>query len=153
MTEQGTIIFEKLCGALDELKIEYVKDPNNPIVAFSMAGEPFPITIAATIEDRFGLVRLISPLPFNFNEHKRIDAAVAICYINNFIADGFFDFSIKDGSSRLMMTALYIDSDISVKLLQRMISNVYTLMGDYHDKLFALNKGYISLDELIAQLS
>jgi hypothetical protein len=66
------------------------------------------------------LLRLLSPLPFDMVEDKRIDGAIATCHATYGLRDGSFDYDLSNGRISFRMTSAFLDNDIPVSVLQYM---------------------------------
>ena len=70
-------VFNTLCGMLDEMDFHYEIHEDDLVVTFGMQGEDIPMQFVINVDADRDLVRLLSLLPFTFEEDKRIDAAIA----------------------------------------------------------------------------
>ena len=140
-------MFNTLCGMLDEKDFHYEIHEEDLVVTFGMSGEDIPMHFVINIDAERDLIRVLSRLPFEFAEDKRVDAAIAICQINYRLADGSFDFDYKKGYVTFRMTSSYKDSLISMGVFEYMIAVASFTIDEYNDKLLMLAKGAIPVDE------
>lgn len=140
-------VFNTLCGMLDEKDFHYEIHEEDLVVTFGMTGEDIPMQFVVNIDATRDLVRVLSMLPFTFEEDKRVDAAVATCQINYRLADGSFDFDYKTGRVIFRMTSSYKDSLISMEVFEYMIAVASFTIDEYNDKLLMLAKGMIPVEE------
>ena len=82
---------------------------------------------------------------------KKNDMAVACCVAGCGLWDGSFDFDYESGEMYYRMTASFIGSDIGEGLFRYMISMAGKVVDRYNDKLLAVCKGYLSLDDFIKE--
>ena len=120
-------------------------------VECSAKGDDLPMDIKIRIDSDRQLVVLLSHLPFVVSEDKRIDGAVATCYVSNKLADGSFDYDISDGSVAFRITASFANSDIGMDLIKYMIGCSSLTVDEYNDKFLALTKGLISITDFISE--
>ena len=143
-------VYETLCKAIENREWKYDKDENELEVDFIVGGDDIPMQFIIKVDADRQLIRLFSPIPFSMSESKRIDGAIATCAASFRMADGNFDYDITDGSILFRMTVSFIDSVISESLFQYMISCACTMVDEYNDKFFALNKGMIEVTEFLS---
>ena len=84
---------------------------------------------------------MISTLPCGVPKHKRDDFALAVCYINNLLVDGNFDFDYISGRTLFRFTSSYYDSLISKQAVMRMLGLSIEQVDNYNDKLVRLALG------------
>ncbi|MDE6690946.1 MAG: YbjN domain-containing protein [Clostridia bacterium] len=140
-------VFNTLCGMLDEKDFHYEIHEDDLVVTFGMQGENMPMQFVINIDDKRDLVRVLSLLPFEFAEDKRVDAAIATCQINYRLADGSFDFDCKTGRVIFRMTSSYKDSLISMEVFEYLIAVASFTIDQYSDKLLMLSKGTVTVEE------
>lgn len=140
-------VFNTLCGMLDQMEFHYDIHEEDLVVTFGMSGEDVPMQFLINIDAERELVRLLSLLPFEFEEDKRVDAAIATCQINYRLADGSFDLDFETGRVLFRLTSSYKDSLISMEVFEYMIAVSSFTVDEYNDKLLMLAKGAVSVDE------
>ncbi len=143
-------VYNNLCTAIDNRKWVYEKDEENLVVHFKVSGDDLPMQLILFIDVDRQLIRLISPMPYNMSEDKRIDGALATGAANYGMVDGNFDYDISDGSINFRMTASFDDSLIGEGLFQYMISCACSTIDRYNDKFLAIDKGILSVTDFIA---
>ena len=151
MTAQAKYLYDWMCKYLEEKKWKFQKEEDDLAIHFMVSGDDFPMIFYMHIDSDRELIRMISLLPFKFDEDKRLDGAIATCYITNQLADGSFDYNIKTGSVLFRMTASFANSKIGTDLIDYMIDCSAYTVDEYNDKLFALNKGMISIADFISK--
>ena len=95
------------------------------------------------------VVQLLSRLPFQIPEEKRVDAAIAICVANNGLVDGSFDYDISDGDITFRLTTSYRESTLGADLFEYMILVSAGTIDDYNDKFFMIAKDMMSIQQFI----
>ena len=144
-------VYETLCSALEAREWHFDRHDDDLVVSFSVRGEDIPMSFIVMVDEDRQLVRVSSPLPFRFDEEKRMEGAIVSCVASYGLVDGSFDYDIMDGSVSFRMTASFRGSNIADGLLQYMISCACSVVDRYNDKLLAVNKGHMSVSEFIAE--
>ena len=145
--KNAQIVFSTLCAMLDEKELKYNKHEEDLAVTFAFGGEDIPMQFVVNIDYQRELIRLLSPIPANFEGDKRIEGAIATCQANYCIVDGSFDYDFKEGSILFRMTSSYIDSLISKDMFEYMIAVANFTVDKYNDKFFMLAKGLLPIEE------
>ncbi len=143
-------VYGKLIAALETRKWTYSREDEKLLVRFTVYGDDLPMNMVMAVDAERQLIRLLSLLPFSMSENKRMEGAVATCVASFGLTDGSFDYNIEDGSIAFRQTCAFHDSDISEDLLHYMISWACGVIDKYNDQFFAIEKGYLSLEEFIA---
>lgn len=157
MAEQDNLIrakatYETLCQYLDGKNWNYEKKEEEYKIIFRTRGEDLTIPITIKVFPERQVAMLISYLPFDIPEDKRVEAAVALCALNDRIVDGSFDFDIGDGSVCFRMTNSFAESDLSMEVFNYLLFCSFATIDEYNDKLLMLAKGTISLQQFIESL-
>lgn len=152
-SEQAQEVFKAFCQVLEDKDWNYNKDEENLVIHCGAQGDDFPIKLTINIDTERSLVILLSKLPFVIQEDKRIDAAIAICAINDILADGSFDYDVNDGKIIFRMANSFIDSKLGPDVFEYMLLCSCHIIDEHNDKLFALSKGMMSLEQYIDALN
>lgn len=147
--EQAEKVYEQLCAALDRKEIPYDKSEEDLTAIIEIPGEDFPIKIILRVDEDDMALLVFSPLPFRMSEEKRMEGAIAACAVTNKLTDGGFDYNLPDGSIVFRAGACYAGCTLGEDLFHRMIALAYGVVEEYNDKFFALNKGYINVNEFL----
>ena len=127
----------------------YEKEEEKLLVHFGVNGDDIPMQFILVVDEDRQLIRLMSPLPFNMSEEKRMDGAIATCVASFGMADGSFDYDLTDGQIVFRMTASFRGSIIGDGLFQYMISCACAMVDKYNDQFLAINKGVMSINDFI----
>ena len=149
MTVRAKDLYDRMCEYLEKKGWKFEKEDDELIIHFVVSGDDIPMLMILKIDSDRNLIRLLSPIPFNFDEDKRIDGAIATCYVSNRLADGSFAYDIRDGSVAFRLTASFANSRIGTDLIDYMIACSSFTVDAYNDKFLALNKGMISITDFI----
>jgi len=107
------------------------------------------LTEKYNIQVVFEYVSFFSKLPFNVEEDKRIDVALAICAVNYWLADGSFDYDLSDGSILFRLTSSYKESTLGEALFEYMVVVSAATVDNYNDKFFMMSKGMMTYQQFI----
>ncbi len=146
-------VFGSLCTALDNRGWHYEKYDEDLVIKCGVQGDDLPIDLVISVEADIELIMLMSRLPVVISEERRLDAAIAVNYVNAKLVDGSFDFNLEDGVIVFRMTSSFIESEIGSELFDYMIWMAINAVDRYNDKFFMLEKGMMSLKEFIKDIS
>lgn len=147
--ERAKKAYATLCEALDARNWKYEKVEDDLLVHFSVNGDDLPIQYIIFIDAERQLVRLLSHMPFDMAEDKRIDGAIATCHATYGLRDGSFDYDLSDGKIVYRMTSAFLDNEVPVSVIQYMIDFTGAVVDKYNDKFFALNKGFLTIEKFL----
>lgn len=147
--QRAKAVYDTLCAAIEARDWTYRKEEEKLLVFFGVNGKDLPMRFIMTVDVGRQLIRLLSPLPFEFSDEKRVEAAVATTAVNFLLADGSFDLSLQRGACWFRLTASFAESDIGEGLFQHMISYSCVAVDAFNDRLEALAKGEMSLSEFL----
>lgn len=142
-------VFERICNILDARNWHYVKDEKARAIRFVVTGEDLPMDIVAFVDAERQLVRILSPLDCSFPEDRRLDGAIAICRVNYVLRDGNFDYDYTNGTVMFKCTTSFLDSSISVDVLEYMVNLTTETVDWFNDRIVLLAKGKMTLDEFL----
>lgn len=142
-------IYNNLCSFLDAKNMHYDKDDEKLRVDFGMNGDDLPMDFIIFADAERQILRLLSPMPFNFPEDKRMEGAIATCAATFSLADGSFDYDISDGKIVFRMTASFRDVVLGEGTFEYMIACAGATIDKYNDKFFAVGKGLLDITEFI----
>lgn len=144
-------VYRDLCAALDRKDWNYEKDEEKLIIHFRVSGDDIPISMIVLVDADRQLIRVMSPMPFEIAEDKRIEGAIATCVASFGMADGNFDYDFGEGTIMFRMTASFRDSQIGDTLFYYLIDCSCTMVDKYNDQFLALNKGMLSINDFVAK--
>lgn len=144
--------YETLCTTLDNIGWHYERMDDDLKIMFGVGGDDLPMAFLILVDADRQLIRLLSLLPFQMSDEKRIDGAIATSAINYAIADGSFDFDIETGRILFRMTSSFRESLIGEELFKYMVSVACLTVDRYNDKLCAINDGELSIEDFIKEL-
>ncbi len=152
LQQRAKEVFDTLCAAIEARNWVYKKEEEKLLVYFGVNGNDLPMRFIMTVDVERQLIRLLSPLPFEFPEDKRVEGAVATCAVTYLLSDGSFDLSLQRGSCWFRLTASFKESTVGEGLFQYMISYACAAVDVFNDRLEALSKGTMSLNEFLTAI-
>ena len=145
---KAALLYRQLCKNLDDRNWTYEKNEEDMDVIFTVTGEDLPMHYMINVDAERQLIRVISPMPFTFSEDKRMDGALAICIANYGMADGGFDYDVKEGLVTFRLAVCFAGDTVMGDELFNYIVNCPCAMVDFfNDKFMALNKGLIDINK------
>ena len=150
--QEAKKMYEAVCAMLDARGWHYEKVEEKLMVRFDATGQDLPMTFIIRIDAERMLVVLTSLLPGPFPQALRDVGAIATSQINYKLADGSFDYDMRDGTVYFRLTSSYRSSLISQTALEYMFECTLFTVELYNDKLFMLSKGLIDLDKFLKSL-
>lgn len=146
-------VYNTLCNAIEKREWKFDKKEEKLLVYFGVTGNDIPMQFILVVDAERQLIRLMSPMPYNMSEEKRMEGAIAACAASFGMADGSFDYDLSDGKIVFRMTASFRESSIGEGLLQYMISYSCAVVDEYNDQFLAIDKGLMSITDFITKES
>ena len=144
-------VYATIIKALDSENLKYQRDDENFRIDISFSTDDLDVKLIFSVDEDRDLIRLLSFLPGNFPEDKRIEGAVATSVANHNMVNGSFDFDLSDGEILFKMTNSYRGCTIGVECILYMLRVSLNTVDDYNDRFFALAKGMITLQQFMAK--
>lgn len=138
-------VYATLCKSLDDREWHYEKHEEDLVVTCGVSGDDIPMRLIIRVMPERQLVQLLSPLPFDIPEDKRVDVALATTMINDKLANGSFDFDLASGRTVFRLTNAFMESTLGTEVFNYMIGVSVATVDEYNDKLMMLMKGMIEL--------
>lgn len=142
-------IYRTLCSALDNHDWNYTKHEDDLAISCSARGDDLPVELTITVDAGRQLVMVLSRLPVNVQEDKRIDVAIAASVANNIMVDGSFDFDLMKGRLYFRMTNSFIDSELGEDVFFYLVLCACQTIDEYNDRFLMLAKNMIDLKKFI----
>ena len=144
-------VFGSICSMLDSINFRYEtsKRDEDYMITCTVNGEDIPMKMYIIVRTAREIVTLLSPMPFNTPEDKRIEMAMAVAIANYGIIDGSFDYDLSDGEIRFRLTASYIESLLGEELFKYMLYISANTVDHYNDRFLAVAKGTMTVEEFI----
>ena len=151
--EKARRVYDLVCAMFDARKLVYEKREEDLVIHCEARGDDLPMDFLIRVNPELSIVSFYSDLPFRVPEEKRLDVAVAVTAINYMIVDGNFDLDFSDGQVLFRVNNSYLDSEPDMEVFNYMLSITAGAVDEYNDKLLMLAKGYIDLEQFLANLS
>jgi len=151
--ELAKATFATLCKYLDEQEWHYNKNEEKLSIECGARGEDLPMDFTIKVDVDRMLVLLLSHLPFKIGEDKRLEAAVAVCAINNVAVDGNFDYDISTGNIFFRITNSFLESQLDEDVFQYMLQLSCQFVDKYNDRFLMLSKGMLTLEKFLETLT
>lgn len=151
--QQARATFATLCRALESNDWHYTKDEEKLKIECGARGEDLPMELTILVDAERQIVRLLSHIPFQIKEDKRLEVAVAVSAINNKLVDGCFDYDIRSGDIYFRATNSFMDSSLSEEVLTYMLYFSCNVIDEFNDKLLMLAKGMLTIEQFYASLT
>lgn len=142
-------VFNKIEAYFKSKDWKYDKNTEKLEFSYQVDGDDLPMRFTLFVDAERELIRLLSFIPFNYAEDKRVEGAVAVCTANFGMINGCFGYDISDGKIFHKLSVPYMDIDISNEMIQYIMGLGITMVDKYNDRFFALNKGYISIADFM----
>lgn len=147
--KQIDFVFRIILKVLDKKQIEYSMDEKGLSINCLIYSNSLQINSVFKINPERMIVSLISKIPYTITKDKVEDLAAAMCFVNNFTANGCFDLDINAGNMFFRMTNGFLESLIGEEAYEYMISCSSDMMNEYSEQFILLAKGLMSLDEFV----
>ncbi len=134
-----------LCRMLDGQNWKYDKDDAELKIECGAVGEDLPMPVTIKVRPDRQIVLLLSYLPIEVPDDKRLEVAAAISIVNYRLINGCFEFNISNGRLYFRMTNSFMDSTLSEETFRYMLFVSLQTIDDYNDKLEALVNGKIDV--------
>ncbi|MBQ7857744.1 MAG: YbjN domain-containing protein [Oscillospiraceae bacterium] len=150
--ERAKAIYEMLCQTMDGHNWKYSGDPERLLIESGTKTEDLPIKFWVQVDAERQLVSLVSSLPFRVKAEKRLEAAVAVCAINDRLADGCFRYNVTTGDLMFVSTNSFRENSLSKEAFTFMIFIACKIIDEYNEKIFTLVTGGVSLQDFLTKL-
>lgn len=148
--EMAKTIYETVCSTLDNMKINYKRHDDDLVITFGHKGDDMNHDLIIAVNAKQEVVKIIEQLPYNIDPSKAADVAMAVCYVNEQLLTGGFEYGMGDTLAYSVNHA-YTGSLIGEETIKRLILALVFTVEEYDDKFMALNKGYIKPEDFKAQ--
>ena len=141
--------YNTICAALDNRGWNYSKIEDRLAINFTVKGDDLPMEYVIFVDADRQLIRVLSRLPFAVKDDKIMDMAIACCVATYGLVDGSFDLDPKSKCVIFRLTVSFLGSEIGEGLFSHIIDFSDYFIDLYNDRLFAVNEGFISVNEFI----
>ncbi|MBR2860897.1 MAG: YbjN domain-containing protein [Clostridia bacterium] len=146
-------VFGDVCRFLDKLGWKYNRIEDKLLIHCQAQGEDLPIDVVIDVNTERMLLVMFSAFPFAIQEDKRLEAAMAVCAVNNSLVEGSFDYDINSGKIHFRIANSFFNCEISEETFKYMLGGLCELVDLYNDKFFMLSKGTYSIEQFLTDLA
>lgn len=151
--ERAAAAYKAITDFMDEAKLKYDSDPDKKVAFVTITGDDFPVTLMLQASEERQRVEVYSQMPFEIKQDKGVDVATALAAINARIAYGKFCLYFDKGLCTYENSE-YINGleGFTSEYGKTLVGPAYSIVEEYNDKLYAINKGLLSVKDFVAQL-
>lgn len=152
--EERNEIATKLFFTIEELLpeigvVNFDKDEDELTFNYTINGDDIPMDFNMRILPKVGLISLISPFSFVVKEENRMNAAIAVTAVNQFLLNGSFDMNLRTGNICFRINTCYEDENIDYDVLNYLVAVSVNTVDRYNDHILALAKDIITLKQFV----
>ena len=144
--------FRALRQALDAQNWRYNADEEMLALETGAEGDGLPIQLVLRVDPDRMLLMALGKIPFVVSEDKRIDMALAICAVNDFMVNGSFDLDVATGKLYFRLTNTLEGVQPSDELFYYMLFCACKTIDEYSNTFLMLDKGLLSLEQFLNSL-
>lgn len=151
--ERAAAAFEAITGFMDEAKLKYDSESDKNVAFVTITGDDFPVTLMFSVSAEKQRVETYSQMPFEIKPDRSVDVAIALAAINSRIAYGKFCLYIDKGLCTYENSEYITGLDgFSTEYGKSLVGPAYSIVEEYNDKLYAINKGLLTVKDFTASL-
>lgn len=151
--ERADAVFACFCAFLDAKQFKYQKDETERSIILQLTGEDFPMTTLFKVEEEHERMFIFSKIPFELQKDKAVDLVMATTYINQVLAVGTFCVDLDNGYCSFESNEIFTGLEgFDAAYAERVVMSAFSAVEKYNDKLFAINKGLMTVKEFASQL-
>lgn len=147
--ENAKAVFQTLCQMLDKDDWHYKKDEEKLYVNCGARGEDLPMELDIHVDAERMMVILLSHMPFDIQEDRRLEVAIGITAINDHLVHGCFDFNVNNGNLLFRMANSFMDSKMGEDAMHYLVYCACQTIDEYNDKLMMLAKGILPIEQFL----
>ena len=144
--------FATVCAVLENRNWQYQKSEEKMLIACSARGEDLPMNLNIRVNEDRSAVVIFSYMPYNVQQDKLLDMALAVAAVNNRLMSGCFDLDLTTGRIYFRITNCYVDSQISGAVYDDMLLTACWTIDEYNDKFLMISKGSLTVAQFMESL-
>lgn len=129
-----------LCNVLERNDIGYERDDKDLCVKCNVIGNNTEMNMLFAINPSKMLITLFCPISIKAEKEKMADMALAVCMVNNTLADGSFCLDTRDGLMYYKVTSSFYESNVNETVFEYMLSTAVNTVDEYYEKFDKLAK-------------
>lgn len=151
-SERATAAYNAVTQYMDEAQLQYERRDDEREAFVTITGADFPVTLLFTVNESAQRVETYSQLPFAIKKEKAVDIAAAVAAVNNRIAYGKFCVYFDKGICTFENSEYITDLEgFGAAYGKAIVAPAYAIIDEYNEKLYALNRGLITVKEFTAK--
>ena len=151
--ERADAVFKCYCDFLDGKNFKYQRDESERSIILQITGEDFPMTTLFKVEEEHERTFVFSKIPFEAQKEKLTDLIMATTFINQVLAIGAFCVDTENLYCSFESNEIYTGLEgFNAEYAERVIISAFSAIEKYNDKLFAINKGLMTVRDFSKQL-
>ncbi len=147
--KQAQSVYETICKTLQTRNWKFERHDEDMVITCGACGEDLPMDIIISVNPNAQVVSLYSPMPFKIAEEKRVDAALAVCFVNDGLVNGTFDYDITEGKIRFRIVTSFRESILGEELFNYMVLVAASTVDVYNDKFLMISKDMLSVQQFV----
>lgn len=144
--------FQTFCGMLDRLQWKYQADAQKPWIGVKVVGDDLPMDMQIHFDVNSGRFYILSKMPFQIAQEKRVETAIALNDFNSRRVLGVFDLDLGSGDLYYRISQCFVGCEIAESTCALLLDMSIKMVDRFNDKLLMLNKGVITLEQLLAEI-
>lgn len=149
--ERAKAVMGAITEFMDSAKLGYEYDEENNTAFVTITGDDFPVSLMFSANEKNGRVETYSRMPYEIKKEKAMDIAMAIAAINSRIAYGKFCLYIDKGICTYENSEYFTGLEgFSTDYGRALVAPAYSIVEEYNEKLYAVNKGLMTVKEFIS---
>lgn len=138
---------------LDAARLSYEGDRENKRLFVTVTGDDFPVSLLVQADEHTMRIQTYSQMPYEIKKEKAVDIAMATAAINRRIAVGkfclYFDRGLLTYENGEYLSGV---GGFTADYGKALIAPAYAVIEQFNDRLYAINKGLLSVKEFLAEL-
>lgn len=143
------VAYETVCRALEKHDWKFKRHDDALVITCGARGDDLEMDFVIMADADRQVLSILSPMPFQVSEDKRMDVAIAVTMANNGMVMGCFDYDIADGKIRFRMNQSFYHSQIGEDLAYHLVMLTSYTVDHYNDKFLSVSTGVMSLEAFI----
>lgn len=152
-TEKAVNVYHKLIETLDSIGWQYSILEDEPGVTYTVNGDDMIMEFIVTINPDAQILHFLSVLPMRFDEDKRLDGLMAACAVSSTVPWGTFSFNMENSKIVYGASSIFSDCEVNEGWFTQQMDMAHAVVDMFNDRFLALAKGYMTIEEFIAQIS
>ncbi len=141
-------VFDRMVASLNDRKWHFEQDTSDGLLCIrtTAVGEDLPVKLFIYVDEDRELLSVRSTLPFAMSKDKLVEGAVAICIINDVLANGCFKYDVHSGEMVFKVSAKWSGGLIDDSVFSYLIDVTCGTVDEYNDKLLMVSKGSMDMN-------